>query len=211
MADLVKELWDDLRAAASEALTSELSLHGPGDPFDYATWAQFGSPIEVAMFTALTISAHGHYITTELHRPGKTMESATASPSGDLGDFYAVGYCFGASSRDERRRIYPQCNLGRYRVDFIIEQGWGNEWVRVVVECDGHDFHEKTKEQARRDKARDRYMQTFGLSVLRFTGSEIHGDPHGSAEQVHEFILARQHDRLNALEAEFEARERSKK
>lgn len=50
------------------------------------------------------------------------------------------------------------------------------KWVSLVVECDGHDFHEKTKEQAKRDKSRDRDLQAAGITVLRFTGSEIYND-----------------------------------
>lgn len=38
-------------------------------------------------------------------------------------------------------------------------------------------YHEKTKEQAKRDKARDRYFQSLGLIVLRYTGSEIYKNP----------------------------------
>lgn len=45
--------------------------------------------------------------------------------------------------------------------------------VALAVECDGHDFHEKTKEQARRDKSRDRILISHGIHTIRFTGSEI--------------------------------------
>ncbi|MDQ3254286.1 MAG: endonuclease domain-containing protein [Acidobacteriota bacterium] len=46
----------------------------------------------------------------------------------------------------------------------------------LIVECDGHDFHEKRKEQAAKDKRRDRILQSLGYRVFRFTGSEIHND-----------------------------------
>jgi hypothetical protein len=48
--------------------------------------------------------------------------------------------------------------------------------VKVAVELDGHDFHERTKEQAKRDKSRDRALTAKGWTVLRFTGSEVHAD-----------------------------------
>ena len=38
-----------------------------------------------------------------------------------------------------------------------------NEEIRIVVECDGHDFHEKTKEQAARDKSRERDLRSGGV------------------------------------------------
>jgi hypothetical protein len=82
--------------------------------------------------------------------------------------------------------ITPQVWIGDYRVDFLIghlecepNKFTGDTFLDnwVVVECDGHDFHEKTKEQAQRDKARDRYLVSAGFKVMRFTGSEIWRDP----------------------------------
>lgn len=46
--------------------------------------------------------------------------------------------------------------------------------VRFAVEVDGHDFHERTKEQARRDRQRDRDLTAEGWIVLRYTASEIY-------------------------------------
>ena len=54
----------------------------------------------------------------------------------------------------------------------------------LVVECDGHDFHERTKEQAKRDRDRDRRLQDAGHRVYRFTGSEIYRNAFGCAKQV---------------------------
>jgi len=85
--------------------------------------------------------------------------------------------------------IIPQSQIGNYRADFLVgvQSANGNFWI--VVECDGHDFHEKTKEQARRDRARDRWMQMNGITVLRFTGSEIYEDPESCGDQVAECVL----------------------
>lgn len=47
----------------------------------------------------------------------------------------------------------------------------------LALECDGHDFHERTKEQAARDRSRDRFLQSKDIPILRFTGSEIHRNP----------------------------------
>lgn len=80
--------------------------------------------------------------------------------------------------------IRPQAPIGRYRVDFLIQQAG----TSVVVECDGHNFHERTPEQAIRDRARDRLMQEQGFVVLRFTGRELNDDAYSCAEQVFRFI-----------------------
>jgi hypothetical protein len=70
---------------------------------------------------------------------------------------------------------------GADRVDFLFKLiHWGDKsWEilgSLVVELDGHDYHERTKEQARRDRSRDRRMTANGLTFLRFTGSEIHAN-----------------------------------
>lgn len=68
--------------------------------------------------------------------------------------------------------IVPQHNILNYRVDFALIGGAND--LRIAVECDGHDFHERTKEQARRDRSRDRALSAAGWTVLRFTGREIY-------------------------------------
>ncbi len=72
--------------------------------------------------------------------------------------------------------IRPQHAVGKYRADFHLTMvdTCSQEVVRAVVECDGHDYHERTKKQAARDKSRDRAMQALGLRVFRYTGSEIY-------------------------------------
>lgn len=73
--------------------------------------------------------------------------------------------------------IAPQYKIDEHTVDFaIFIRGIAGETIKVVVESDGHDFHEKTKEQAAHDKRRDRHFQIRGWKVLRFTGSEIWRD-----------------------------------
>jgi hypothetical protein len=86
-----------------------------------------------------------------------------------------------------------QVQLPGWRVDFLIHAfaDWAREpdggkmgWNKLIVECDGHDFHERTKEQAARDRERDRSFQNQGIEVFRFTGSELWRDPLGCADQV---------------------------
>ena len=79
--------------------------------------------------------------------------------------------------------LYPQyeirddLNKIKYRIDFALlyPRCDGNEdKIKVAIECDGHEFHERTKEQAKRDKEKDRFLQSKGWLVARFTGSEIY-------------------------------------
>lgn len=66
-----------------------------------------------------------------------------------------------------------QAQLGNYRTDFLLETNLRS----IVIECDGHEFHERTAVQASRDRRRDRDLQLAGHTVLRFTGSDIYRDP----------------------------------
>lgn len=92
---------------------------------------------------------------------------------------------------DSPVRLFPQYQIGEYRVDFLLSLRdivHGEDRQRnLVIECDGHDFHERTKEQAAADRARDRCLQAQGYTVFRFTGSEIWNDPLKCADQVHDW------------------------
>lgn len=72
---------------------------------------------------------------------------------------------------------YPQAQvqIGTYRVDFLVN--------RTVIELDGHAYH-SSKEQRGHDAKRDRYLQSQGYRVVRFTGSEVHRDAAGCARQA---------------------------
>jgi very-short-patch-repair endonuclease len=82
-----------------------------------------------------------------------------------------------------RRILIPQYPWREYRIDFLLRDGP----FEVFIECDGHDFHERTKEQAARDRQKDREMQSKH-PVLRFTGSEIFHNPLNCADQIFLFI-----------------------
>jgi very-short-patch-repair endonuclease len=75
----------------------------------------------------------------------------------------------------------------KYRVDILLTMYVGKhpqDEILVAIECDGHDFHEKTKEQAAKDKARDRDFQNAGIPILHFTGSEIFKNANRCAEEA---------------------------
>lgn len=89
--------------------------------------------------------------------------------------------------------VRPQAQIGGdnpRRVDFLFfALDWRGDremwhWRKLIVECDGHDFHERTKEQAARDRSRDRRAVHEGVDCFRFTGSEIWRDPWGCAEEL---------------------------
>ncbi len=107
----------------------------------------------------------------------------------DFGKFYLTGIRWCEYNHIDCREIiapreyelYPQFELiddrtkKKFRLDFALYYPRTDRKgkIKIAIECDGHDFHEKTKEQAQRDKEKDRILQSNGWLVARFTGSEI--------------------------------------
>lgn len=81
--------------------------------------------------------------------------------------------------------VVPQLEIEPYRVDFLV---WNEVHKQAttdwVIECDGHEFHERTKAERQYEKKRDRFLTTRGYKILRFTGSEIFKDPYSVAVEI---------------------------
>lgn len=120
--------------------------------------------------------------------------------------------------------IEAQVPIGKYKIDFRftyreqIDFSPTKNWFSktVLVECDGHEFHE-TKAAAAKDKKRDRFLAAEGYSILRFTGSEIWKDPFKCAEDIINYLQKdsksgkmRLRDKQEAIKAsiEFAAKEK---
>lgn len=124
------------------------------------------SPIELLMAVHLLYAMrHPDHFAT-----GRRNHFLPACPGGSFSDF--------PGRADAGFTVAPQVNIGKYIADFgVLAKARSGTVVRGAVECDGHDFHERTKEQAKHDRSRDRYFQSCGIYTLRYTGSEIHADP----------------------------------
>lgn len=79
-------------------------------------------------------------------------------------------------------------NGKKYRLDFHVSCTLEGESYKFAIECDGHDFHEKTKEQVARDKSRERDLISAGYTVIRFTGSELWKSPFECSKETYEII-----------------------
>ena len=89
-------------------------------------------------------------------------------------------------------------NGNDYRVDFyfdtntLLEKSFKCENpLRLVIECDGHMFHEKTKEQVKRNNERNFDLQKEGYEVLHFSGSQIYNEPFECANKAIDYIMAK--------------------
>lgn len=113
----------------------------------------------------------------------------------------------GALTIGDGINIRPQVQIGNFRVDFVLSQKGmrPDEILRpIVVELDGHAFHDKDKKQRAYEKSRDRFLVKQGFRVLHFTGSEVVADPHKVAYEVLDMLGAysgtyRKYDPLDPL------------
>lgn len=80
--------------------------------------------------------------------------------------------------------ICPQHEIEKYRVDFMVYRGTPTEQLEAIVECDGHNFHDRDERQRRYEKQRDRFLQSKGYRIFHFTGSEIKENPWKCAAEV---------------------------
>lgn len=83
-----------------------------------------------------------------------------------------------------------------YRADFLFDS---NECespyshfpkpFKLVIECDGHDYHERTKAQVKKANERDLALKMAGYDVLHLSGSQIYNEPFECARKVMDYIL----------------------
>lgn len=162
------------------------------------------SPIEAAMLLALICEVRMGLNLFEATLTGITF-APDSYPGADGKTESVPGALFERTWPNTKEfrsiEIYPQAQIrapseDTLRADFVVgafraslrRQKASLQSMHLVVECDGHEFHEKTKEQAAKDKWRDRQFAELGYRVLRFSGSEIYKDPKGAAESVARII-----------------------
>lgn len=104
--------------------------------------------------------------------------------------------------------VWSQVQVKKYRLDFVVESRItvpdfsvtkkytngieipGSKVVRSIVgvEIDGHEFHERTKQQVAKDKAKERACMIEGFQVLRFSGSEVYNEPLKVIEELNDAL-----------------------
>ena len=78
--------------------------------------------------------------------------------------------------------ILPQYQIDNFRVDFLLMVLYKDQdniivSPKLVLECDGFEFHDKTADLINKDKLRDEYLINKGFSVLRFSGKQLYHNP----------------------------------
>jgi len=86
--------------------------------------------------------------------------------------------------------IVAQYKINNYRCDFCVR--YIDEYSETdrfaIVECDSQQWHERTEKERRYEKRRDRYLQSEGYKVFRFTGLEINENPINCAKEILSYI-----------------------
>jgi very-short-patch-repair endonuclease len=78
------------------------------------------------------------------------------------------------------RQFYRQKNIGNYIVDFYCPS------AKVIVELDGGQHY--TQEGIRRDRVRDKYLESLGFTTLRFSDREVLKNIEGVLERIIEHL-----------------------
>ncbi|MBV9851812.1 MAG: DUF559 domain-containing protein [Armatimonadetes bacterium] len=185
----------EAKEVALRALMYEYLYHAQND-IDF-TFSKCQSPIEAILLGALIIVGAKKNLTLRLN--SKALR-------------WPRGMIHRSHNSSVAVSIEPQAEVGEHRVDFLlryqhISTAYPPEAIeqrapfigfiahpelathekhrkQLIVECDGHEFHEKTRAQVARDKQRDRYLQKLGYKVFRFSGSEINQDAISCALEV---------------------------
>ena len=80
----------------------------------------------------------------------------------------------------------------KYIADFHIPVYYKNQgYIYFIIECDGHNFHQKTKKQVEYDNERQRDLQELGYEIIRFSGTEIYNKPANCASKIKDIILSK--------------------
>lgn len=131
-------------------------------------------------FIYLQVAAAFKKCDSELEKVMLTALYLAARQFGDVGIISEGAIYERSAHTNSSILIEPQFKVDKYRIDFRIIYRPHSDIepsTEILVECDGHNFHERTKEQATRDRSKDRNLQALGYRVLRYTGSEIWRDP----------------------------------
>ena len=76
--------------------------------------------------------------------------------------------------------FYRQKPIGGYIVDFYCPK------TRLVVEVDGGQH--LTMETSGNDRVRDKYLRNLGMTVIRFSNSEVEKNTDVVVRTIHEFL-----------------------
>lgn len=108
--------------------------------------------------------------------------------------------------------IQPQYEIQtgkkKYYADFFISIfGFNGYKNKLVVECDGYDYH-SSKEQIKHDNERDYHIKSEGYDIIHFSGTEIYDNPFICVKKAIKLILKNKENIENIREVKTVGRKR---
>ena len=80
-------------------------------------------------------------------------------------------------------------NGKNYIADFVLHHEFAAEGSKyLVIECDGHEYHNATKEQVEHDNERDFDIKESVYDIIHFSGSQLFKYPMKCAEQAYKYF-----------------------
>ena len=76
-----------------------------------------------------------------------------------------------------------------YLTNMIFKDEIKNKNYKLAIECDGYEFHKKTKEQVQKDNEREFDLKMAGYDILRFSGTQIYNNPMKCAKDTYDYII----------------------
>ena len=76
-----------------------------------------------------------------------------------------------------------------YLTKLILGKEIRNYNYKLIIECDGYEFHQKTKQQVQKDNEREYDLKMAGYEILRFSGSQIYNEPLKCAKDTYNYIM----------------------
>lgn len=158
--------------------------------WSYIQESEISSPIEQMLLSALLL-----------------IKETSEFPNADPEDFDEYMKFHGIN-------IFPQHRIDKFRVDFYLEyykQFRINKKTKetsgfsktLIVELDSQQFHERTEQERRYEKMRERLLVSKGYKIFRYTGKEITDDPFKVALEIISYLTEKPEEDLNYFK-EFE-------
>lgn len=146
-------------------------------------------------------SKEGMGIIDTILNSGNLLYADCKSPIEQIFNFaYDIVICNEGFPINELLYLIPQdeimANGKKYIADFLLDTErvggiYREHPLKLVIECDGHDFHEKTKAQVEKDNKRNFDLQLEGYEVLHFSGSQIYKNPLKCAMDAYKYIRSK--------------------
>lgn len=201
------KIYDGITSLLSSQNSEDYSdLDNQSDDID----AAYFTPIEAKLFLALTMKLmdarlfHDGYISL-CNQISFLINRQSINQSCIVFECTCRNLCKRGYYENIVVAIRPQQEIETetktYRVDLKISiycDGHDENNFEFCIEFDGHEFHEKTKEQAQYDKQRDREIQRVGYSIIHYTGREAWNDPEKVIDDIFNHLVVLLIERLSS-------------